>query len=166
MITEQDLATTNISMKYDLSPLKNVVGDMSGLVADFCDEFIGAFYPKNVSKKANIVVTELFNNALANNVDGNSKIVLEVKINRDRLVIKMLNAANRSQYRAVKEHIRRIKSVDNVKRLLADTIRERRKDQLKGGLGLIRLVAENKFDLSVRYRAPFLIIVSQISLGG
>ncbi|GAH15339.1 unnamed protein product, partial [marine sediment metagenome] len=38
--------------------------------------------------------------------------------------------------------------------------------RLKGGLGLIRVVAENKFDISVDYKEPFLIVESQISLGG
>ncbi len=166
MITERDLATTNISMRYDLSPSKNVIGELSGLLGNFCDEFIGAFYPRNISKKANIVITELFNNAVTNNIDGDSKIVLELKINKHRLWIKVMNVVNRSQYRKVKAHVKRINSTEDLKTLLTETIRERRKDRRKGGLGLIRLAAENKFRLSVRYRAPFLIVESQFSLGG
>jgi hypothetical protein len=166
VITDRDLATTKISMRYDLSPCKNVIGELSGLLGNFCDEFIGAFYPKNISKKANIVITELFNNAVTNNIDGDSKIVLELKINKHRLWIKVMNVVNRSQYRKVKAHVKRINSAENLRTLLAETIRERRKDRHKGGLGLIRLAAENKFKLSVRYRAPFLIMESQFSLGG
>jgi len=166
VITERDLATTNISMRYDLSPSKNVIGELSGLLGNFCDEFIGAFYPRNISKKANIVITELFNNAVTNNIDGDSKIVLELKINKHRLWIKVMNVVNRSQYRKVKAHVKRINSTEDLKTLLTETIRERRKDRRKGGLGLIRLAAENKFRLSVRYRAPFLIVESQFSLGG
>ena len=64
MITQEELATTNINMRYDLSPVKNIIGDLSGLLGNFSDELIGAFYPKNVSKKANIVITELVNNAV------------------------------------------------------------------------------------------------------
>ena len=61
MITQQELATTNISMRYDLSPIRNIIGDLSGLLGNFSDELIGAFYPKTVSKKANIVISELVN---------------------------------------------------------------------------------------------------------
>lgn len=166
MITEKDLATTNISMKYDLSPSKNIVCDISGLLGKFSSELISAFYPKNISKKVNIVITELFNNAVENNVDGNSKILLELKIDRNYLFVRVKNATKRLQYKKVKAHVKKINTAENLKKLLADTIHERRKDRLKGGLGLIRLVAENKFDLSVHYRAHFLIVESRIALGG
>ncbi|MCK5347163.1 MAG: ATP-binding protein [Candidatus Heimdallarchaeota archaeon] len=166
MITEQDLAATNISMKYDLSPSKSMIGDISGLLGNFSSELISAFYPKNISKKANIVITELFNNAVENNIDRNSKIVLELKIDKDYLWIRVKNNARRLQYKKVKAHVKKINTTKNLKKLMTDTIRERRKDRLKGGLGLIRLVAENKFDLSVHYRVHFLIVETRIALGG
>ncbi len=153
-------------MRYDLAPIQNLIGDMSGVIGNFCDEFIGAFYSKNVSRKANIVITELFDNAVSNNIDGNSKIILELKINQDRLHIRVKNAAKKEQYRKVKKHVKKINSYSDPKILLADTIRERRKERLKGGLGLIRLTAENKFKLSVKFRSPFLIMDSEIALGG
>jgi hypothetical protein len=166
VITQEELATTNISVRYDLSPMRNIIGDLSGLLGNFSDELIGAFYPKNVSKKANIVITELVNNAVVNSTDGDSKVTLEIIINHDRLRIRVTNAAKRSQYRKVKDHIKMINSTGDLRKLLADTIRERRKDRLRGGLGLIRLAAENKFRLSAGYRAPYLTVDSQIGLGG
>jgi len=166
MITQEELATTNINMRYDLSPMKNIIGDLSGLLGNFSDELIGAFYPKNVSKKANIVITELVNNAVVNSPESDSKISLEIMINKDLLRIRVASAAKRSQYRKVRDHINMINSTGDLRKLLAETIRERRKDRLRGGLGLIRLAAENKFTLSARYRAPYLLIDSQIGLGG
>jgi len=166
MITQEELATTVISMRYDLSPKRNIIGDLSGLLGNFSDELIGAFYPKNVSKKANIVITELVNNAVVNSTDGDSKVTLEILIKKDLLRIKVTNAAKRSQYRKVRDHIKMINSTGDLRTLLAETIRERRKDRLRGGLGLIRLAAENKFTLSAGYRAPYLTIDSQIGLGG
>lgn len=166
MITQEELATTNITLRYDLSPVKNIIGDLSGLLGNFSDELIGAFYPKNVSKKANIVITELVNNAVVNSLEGDSKISLEIMINKDLLRIRVTSAAKRSQYRKVRDHINMINSTGDLRKLLAETIRERRKDRLRGGLGLIRLAAENKFTLSARYRAPYLVIDSQIGLGG
>jgi hypothetical protein len=166
MVTQEDLATTKINMRYDLSPIRNVISDLSGLLGNFSDELIGAFYPKTVSKKANIVITELVNNAVVNSANGNSRISLEIMINESVLRIRVMNAAERSQFRKVKDHIKRINSARDLRKLLADTIRERRKDRLRGGLGLIRLAAENKFTLSTRYRAPYLIVDSQIGLGG
>ena len=126
----------------------------------------GGIYLSAKGKKANIVITELFNNAVENNIDGNSKIVLELKIDKDYLWIRVKNNARRLQYKKVKAHVKKINTTKNLKKLMTDTIRERRKDRLKGGLGLIRLVAENKFDLSVHYRVHFLIVESRIALGG
>jgi hypothetical protein len=146
--------------------MRNIIGDLSGLLGNFSDELIGAFYPKNVSKKANIVITELVNNAVVNSTDGDSTVTLEIIINHDRLRIRVTNAAKRSQYRRVRDHIKMINSTGDLRKLLADTIRERRKDRLRGGLGLIRLAAENKFRLSAGYRAPYLTVDSQIGLGG
>ena len=166
MITQEELATTNINMRYDLSPMKNIIGDLSGLLGNFSDELIGAFYPKNVSKKANIVITELVNNAVVNSPEVDSKISLEIMINKDLLRIRVASAAKRSQYRKVRDHVNMINCTGDLRKLLAETIRERRKDRLRGGLGLIRLAAENKFTLSARYRAPYLVIDSQIGLGG
>jgi hypothetical protein len=166
VITPEELATTNINMRYELSPMKNIIGDLSGLLGNFSDEFIGAFYPKNISKKANIVITELVNNAVVSSADGDSKIILEIMINKDFLRIRVTNAAKRAQYRKVRDHVNMINSTGDLRKLLAETIRERRKDRLRGGLGLIRLAAENKFTLSARYRAPYLVIDSHIGLGG
>jgi hypothetical protein len=166
MVTQRELATTNISMRYDLSPIRNIIGDLSGLLGNFSDELIGAFYPKTVSKKANIVITELVNNAVINSPDSDGKITLEIMINKDLLRISVINVAKPSQYEKVKDHIKMINSADDLRELLAATIRERRKDRLRGGLGLIRLAAENKFTLSAHYRAPYLIVDSQIGLGG
>jgi hypothetical protein len=166
MVTQEELATTSINMRYDLSPIRNIIGDLSGLLGNFSDELIGAFYPRTISKKANIVITELVNNAVVNSADDDSKITLWIMINKDLLRISVANAANESQYRRVREHIQMINSAGDLRKLLADTIRERRKSRLKGGLGLIRLAAENKFALSARYRTPYLIVDSQIGLGG
>ena len=87
-------------------------------------------------------------------------------VNKEHLRIKVMNTAKRSQYRKVRDHIKMINSAGDLRTLLAETIRERRKDRLRGGLGLIRLAAENKFTLSVGYRAPYLTVDSQIGLGG
>ena len=166
MITEQDLSQTCISTRYELSPVKNLIGDLSGLLGSFTDELLSAFFPRNISKKANIVITELVNNAVVNNTDENGKIVLETGINQEILFIRVTNTTDLDHYDAVRRHIERIMTSDNPQQLLAQTIRERRKERLRGGLGLIRLAAENKFELSADYEAPYLTVESRIALGG
>jgi hypothetical protein len=43
---------------------------------------------------------------------------------------------------------------------------ERTKNRLKGGLGLMRLVLENKFNIAANYDGKLLIVEAQIELGG
>lgn len=166
MITEEDLQKTNISLSYSISPVQNIICDLSALIGDFCEELIGSFYTRVVSKKANVVITELLNNAIENILDKDSGIILNVKINEKRLLIEVMNVVNRKQYEKVKAQVKKINSANNIRELLRETIQQRRGKRLKGGLGLIRLVAENKFDISVDYKEPFLIVESHISLGG
>ena len=166
MITEEDLQKTNISLSYSISPVQNIICDLSALIGDFCEELIGSFYTRVVSKKANVVITELLNNAIENILDKDSGIILNVKINEKRLLIEVMNVVNRKQYEKVKAQVQKINSANNIRELLKETIQQRRGKRLKGGLGLIRVVAENKFNISVDYKEPFLIVESQISLGG
>jgi hypothetical protein len=166
MITEEELHKTNIAFSYTISPVKNIICDLSAIIGNFCEEAIGSFYPRKVSKKANIVITELLNNALENCNDDDSKVGLKLHVDEGNLIVKVVNPVNKEQYENVRAHVDRINSVNNIRTLLRETILERRKDRLKGGLGLIRLVAENKFKLSVDYKKPFLIVESQYVLGG
>jgi len=165
MVSEVDLQTTHIAVRYSISPQKNIIGDIGGLIARFCEELVGSFYPRVVSKRANTVITELFNNAVENSADPAGAITLEVQIDGAMLRIRMTNVAPWEQFQRVKKHIDQINSAD-IRRLMAETIRERRKLQLKGGLGLIRLALENKSRISADYQEPFLVVESEISLGG
>ncbi|GAG74867.1 unnamed protein product, partial [marine sediment metagenome] len=38
MITEEDLQKTNISLSYSISPVQNIICDLSALIGDFCEE--------------------------------------------------------------------------------------------------------------------------------
>ena len=51
-------------------------------------------------------------------------------------------------------------------RLLGETLRARRADRLKGGLGLLRLVSENRFRLAARYEQEHLTVYAVFPLGG
>jgi hypothetical protein len=166
VITEEDLHQTAISFSYTIHPVRNIISDLSAMIGNFCEETIGSFYPRVVSKKANVVLTELVNNAIENSTDSGSRIGLKVDIDKNRLVIKVMNPVTREQYEKVRRHVEKINSTENIRKLLRDTILLRRKDRLKGGLGLIRLVAENKFSLSVTFKNPYMIVESHFSLGG
>jgi hypothetical protein len=165
VVSENDLQTTHIAVRCSISPKRNVIGDIGGLIAGFCEQLFSAFYPRLVSKRANTVITELFNNAIENSADPASAIMLDVQINGSVLHIRMANTARPEQFEKVKKHIDLINSTD-VRRLMAETIRERHKLQLKGGIGLMRLALENKSRISVDYKDPVLTVESEISLGG
>ena len=92
-------------------------------------------------------------------------IALEVQIDGAILRIRMTNISCSEQFEKVKKHIDQINTAD-IRRLMAETIRERRRLQLKGGLHLMRLALENKSRISADYHDPFLTVESEICLGG
>jgi hypothetical protein len=165
-ISEEKLATTRISVTYELEPTENIVGDLSGLIGQFCDSFVGAFYPRVVSRKANVVVTELFNNAVAHNTDGNSRIRVSLGLVDGSMKVRVMSAATPDQADELKYRLAEMRDAADQRAMLAHTIRDRHARKLAGGLGLMRLVVENKFSLSSKYRDGELTMEAQLDLGG
>ncbi|MCK6514505.1 DUF6272 family protein [Myxococcota bacterium] len=163
---ESQLAKANISISYAFSPIQFILCDLSGLIGNFCQELLGAFYPRIVSKRANILISELVTNVLQNTVEPTSQMMLDLDVNQDRLIIRVKNAVTPDQFDKVRVQVDRINQAEDLKRLMRDTIRERRRLKEKGGLGLIRLVAENKSQLSVSYEGGYLVVTSQLDVGG
>ena len=95
-----------------------------------------------------------------------SQMMLDLDVNQDRLIIRVKNAVTSDQFDKVRVQVDRINQAEDLKRLMRDTIRERRRLKEKGGLGLIRLVAENKSQLSVSYEGGYLVVTSQLDVGG
>ena len=62
------------------------------------------------------------------------------------------------EYRTVKAVFDEIFAAEDPRELFARTVRGRRNDGRRGGLGLIRLTAENKFHLSTQYVDGVLVI--------
>jgi anti-sigma regulatory factor (Ser/Thr protein kinase) len=126
------------------------------------------FYPMRVCKKANVVVTELVTNVLehVSEQDQEGSILLELCIDQDRLVVGVTNRATAAQYETVRARLQEITQAADPKHLLRDTIRSRRADRLKGGLGLMRLAVENRFGLAATYDQGNLMVKAEFALKG
>lgn len=165
-ITEQDLIDTELSFSLRLSPLKYVICDLSGILAGFVENLLSAFYPRIVSRRANIVITELVNNVLENVLFPESPLSVEVAVAQRELSIRICNQVTPDIFESVSEHVDLINSTEDLKALLKETIRKRRKQRLKGGLGLMRLVVENKFQIAVEYENELMTVETRLALGG
>ncbi|MCA9714313.1 MAG: ATP-binding protein [Myxococcales bacterium] len=165
IITEEQLAKTEVSLTCSVRPIANVMCDLSAILANSVDELLRAFYPAKVGKRANILITELVNNVLENMLVPESEIKLEVALRDQQLVIRVYNAVPEERYAQVKAHVDAINEAPDVRKLLKATIRARRAQRAKGGLGLIRVVAENKFRITTDYQGGTLCVESVLSLG-
>ncbi|HEY0137802.1 MAG TPA: hypothetical protein VGB85_27140, partial [Nannocystis sp.] len=119
-----------------------------------------------IVKKANVAVTELIQNVLENIVDPTSELVLDMRVDGDALDIRVRNRATEVQYEAVRARVDALAQAADPKRLLGETLRARRADQLKGGLGLLRLVSENRFQLEASYEQEHLTVHAAFPLRG
>ncbi len=164
-LDEARLMQTRTKYRLSLGPLDHVSGDLGGLVGEQTMQILGMFYPRNMAKKANVVITELVTNVFENIHDPKSTFDLELDAGPEGLVIAVRNQVGAEQYEKVKERIETIHTTPDLRALLASTIRERRAQRLKGGLGLMRLAQENKFDLAIAYEAGTMTVTATYSTG-
>ena len=156
----------NVSFAIDVGPLAAVVGDLPTVVAEFSLSLVALFYPMTLAKKANVVVTELVQNIVENVGAPDSSGAIRLAIDGAELVISVSNAASEEAFAKVRAKIDALGTPAEAKKLLAATIRERRPQRLKGGLGLIRLVAENRFTLSCSHQDGRLTVTARYPLEG
>lgn len=157
---------TELSLQWRITHLGNVMGDLSSLVAKPAAELVGAFYPPRLAKRVNSVITELVNNAVENAPHAEASVAVELHLDAQRLQVTVSNDCTPEQFRVVKAHLERIHSASSALDLLRQTLAERRRTKLSGGIGLIRLVAENKFHLDISYDSTVLTVHCWLELGG
>ena len=144
---------TIINFTYNILPVKNIKKNTAGLLGDFNSEFIKNFYSDTICNKINVVVSELINNVIENIVDYESRLMININLNKHFLIIKISNKVDYEQFKLIKAHINKINESRDLKRLFTETMKENRENGKKGGLGLIRLAFEEKASLIIRYSA-------------
>jgi hypothetical protein len=155
---------TVIETTVSIKPLRNIMGDVAGLLGESIMSLMLMFYQPPVCKKANIVISELVTNVLENVCDPDSGFVLRLAMGTERLVISVQNQVPPEVASRVMARVNKIHSTGDPRRLLVETIRERRLSRLKGGLGLLRLVAENKFHITTDYQDGILTVQADYRL--
>jgi hypothetical protein len=159
-------APTRFGMSFDIEPLHDISTNLPRMLGESALELLGVFFPHTVGKKANVVVTELVQNVLENVLDPASALHLELRVDADALVVRVSNKATLEQYEGVRARVDALTSSDDVRKLFTTTLRSRRADRLKGGLGLMRLVSENRFRLAVSYDRELLTMQAAFPLRG
>lgn len=157
---------TRLAVALRVAPVGDIRGNLATLLADSLPALLAMFYPPAISKKANVAVTELLQNVLENIVDPDSELQLDLRVDPDALVIEVRNKATAAQCAAVRGRIDALREAADPRRLLAETLRARRAGGLKGGLGLLRLVSENRFRLTVRDEDEHLTVQAEFPLRG
>lgn len=151
MGNQENYPKADINVSYTFSSIMNITYSISSILGNFNSEIINGFYPKLISKRVNIIISELVNNVIDYMAINKSGIVLKMKVISDKVIIQVSNKVRYKQYLKVKKHIEEINKSKDIKYLFYETIKKRRSNGLKGGLGLIRLVSENKSSLNVNY---------------
>jgi len=145
------VAPANVRVSVRVGPLSSVLGDVAGLLAEAAQSLLAMFYPLPTARRSNVVITELVTNVLENVVDPASDFTMDLAINGDVLEIAVCNTVAPEQYEKIRARVEQLQNHAEAKKLLVKTIRERRPQRMKGGLGLIRLVAKNRFALTSEY---------------
>jgi hypothetical protein len=157
---------SKINLSYQFEPVKDVRYTISEIMGNFNAELLKTFFSKVISKRVNIIISELINNVLANTKDKNSLFSVKICSYENEIKIIVKNHVTLKQFKFVKEHIKMINDHNSPKKLLAETIKERREKGLTGGLGLIRIVSEEKAKVQARFNSKdsFMAIITKIKL--
>lgn len=159
-------ARTAVSASIRIMPLDHITGDAGGLLGNFALQLLGMFYSRRVCARANVAVTELITNVMEHASGRDGEIMLDMEADEQQLIIKVSNRSTEEEYETIKARFAQISAAEHPKQLLATTVHARHHDRQKGGLGLMRLAAESKFQLSVEYLEGILIIRAFLSVEG
>ncbi len=166
MSTGGNRMQTAVGASIYIAPLDHVAGDVAGLLGNFLFDLLGMFYPRQICSKANVVVIELVTNVMEHCSIREGAMRVDLRIDGDELLITVQNPATPEQYEDIKARFAAIASAEDPRKLLAETVRERRTNRERGGLGLMRLTAESKFKLTAEYEQGFLIVKAQFPMRG
>lgn len=167
MITEADLSKTSMSMSFRFEPLRNIVCDLSGLIARSVRQVIDAFYPRVAGRRVEVLLNELIDNILQNIEDDGSAMFVDLEVEDGQLHVQTRNRVTPDQFEQVQQHVSNIRAsaaAGELRTLMRQTIKERRRQRRTGGLGFMRLVHEAKFDIDVVYRDAFLVIDARLDM--
>jgi hypothetical protein len=142
---------SRVTASFTFAPVGDVAGNLAAVLAEALVLLLGMFYPRKVCKKAATVVTELVQNVTENIAFPASALAVSFSVDDDRLLVRVTNRVTREQYAAVAARVAELRASPDPKKLFAQTLRARRTKRERGGLGLIRLVSENKFKLDMQY---------------
>lgn len=159
-------AQTSVSAAITISPINHISGDVGGLLGNFLFQLLGMFYPRRICARANVVVTELITNVMEHASSRSGEIGLSLTVDPQELTINVSNSATPAEFEAIRARFEEISAAQDPKQLLATTVYARHNDRQKGGLGLMRLAAESKFQLSTQYVQGLLIIRAHLSMEG
>lgn len=166
MSPEINRSQTSVGASISISPIKHISGDVAGLLANFLVDLLGMFYSRRICSKANVVVTELVTNVMEHATNRDSEIKLDLRIDQDELSVRVQNHVTTEEYEIVKSRFDEIAAAQDPRVLLAKTVHARRGDRKRGGLGLMRLTAESKFQLSTEYVDGLLTVQASFSMKG
>lgn len=158
--------TTSVRWSLTVSPLSDIRGNLAATVGESLLAMLGMFYSPSLCKKANVVITELVQNVIDNVSDPGSEMKIEFRLDPEALQVEVTNKVTPEQFQVVKDRVEQLGVTEDAKRLFADTLRARRMQRLRGGLGLIRLVSENRFRLSATYAGEHLTMQAVYPLRG
>lgn len=155
----------HIEATLSLHPLEHMTASVSVLIATFLDGLFRELHSKRVGAKINVGVTELLTNVIqhVSRRDGGMRISLKLK--SDHLVLKVQNRATPEEYQKLKAIIDEVSTAESPGALFVKTLRERRSHHEEGGLGLIRLASESKFQLNLQYVNDVLTVVAVLPVG-
>jgi hypothetical protein len=159
--------TERLDLSLSLSAVDDVHHRFSTVVAAAYASVLGELTTRAVSKKIDVLASELVGNVLEHSTGKKAPLRVDLQTRPGFLQLRVTNRVSASVCDRIKRHVATIRRAADPKTLMAETMETRRAKGQMGGLGLIRLVAETKATLSVSYNktSKLMRVTAQVPMG-
>lgn len=154
-----------LAASLSMQPVESMTTAAAGLVASFLNGLFREVHSRRLATRIYVGVSELLTNVLQHATVRDGEVNLNLHLQPDCLSVKVQNRASIEEYEKVQAIVEALAASESPQALFVRTLRDRRDHHQEGGLGLIRLVVECKFQLAIQYSDDLLTIEAKLPLG-
>jgi hypothetical protein len=115
-----------------------------------------------LAKRVRVISTELLQNAIQHAEQADSDVHINLMVVNNQVKISVSNTIGKETAEKVNSKIQEIMNSEDIKQFLRKTMDERKKQELRGGIGLIRMRSENNAVLESSWKKDILTVTATI----
>jgi hypothetical protein len=130
------------------------------LTSNYWEEILKIRYSISLSKKVNVILNELLNNAIKYTDNKENDIEIYLDADEQKVEISVANSAELEKIKKFKELVSKLKNKEELKFLL----KEKTENKDIDGFGLIKLIMQNFCNLDLEINENYVVVKATINI--